>query len=75
LLWGKHDYISHPDEHTNSTDHRASVAQQSLLHSARQHQPFHVVSRNVGYGAKSTGGGEYNPKVGEEMLKWMQSIH
>ena len=76
LLWGKHDYISHPDEHTTI---QRTIARQSpnkvtyipldnTNHSMSYHETWDM-ARNQQVG------GEYNPKVGEEMLKWMQSIH
>lgn len=76
LLWGKHDYISHPDEHTTiqwtiarqSPNKVTYIPLDNTNHSMSYHETWDM-ARNQQVG------GEYNPKVGEEMLKWMQNIH
>ncbi|MFN8346170.1 MAG: alpha/beta fold hydrolase [Spirosomataceae bacterium] len=75
LLWGKHDFISHPDEHTTiqrtiarqSPNKVTYIPLENTNHSMSYHETWDMArGQQIG--------GEYNPKVGEEILKWLKGI-
>lgn len=75
LMWGQHDYISHPDEHLliqkiinqQSPNKVTYLPLENTNHSMAYHQTWEMArTQQVG--------GDYNPKVGQEVLDWLKKI-